>query len=133
LVPSLRGKTLVDSSKDGIGWPDIPSVRYSGILNSLRPLDFGRRFIGAKETGIVDEPPRPGPGERYAVLVPRVDADGNELAGVRSVGLMAPIGTYTGWNLRKAGFAEDEQCGLSGSFIPFAKTRAERAASGDPR
>ena len=67
------------------------------------------------------------------MLVPRVDADGNELGGLRPVGVEAPIGTFTGWNLRRAGFAEDEECGLTGSFIPFAATRAERDASGDPR
>ncbi|MFL6711477.1 MAG: alpha/beta hydrolase domain-containing protein, partial [Sulfurifustis sp.] len=53
--------------------------------------------------------------------------------GLRSVSLQAPLGTYTGWNLRRAGFAEDEVCGLTGSFIPFARTRAEREANGDPR
>ncbi|HEX7841355.1 MAG TPA: alpha/beta hydrolase domain-containing protein, partial [Kofleriaceae bacterium] len=55
------------------------------------------------------------------------------VAGLRGVGLEVPLGTYTGWNLRRAGFAEGEECGLTGSFIPFARTRAERAASGDPR
>ena len=61
------------------------------------------------------------------------DADGNELAGIRSVELQVPIGTYTGWALRRAPFAEGEDCALTGQFIPFARTRAERLASGDPR
>jgi len=67
------------------------------------------------------------------VLVPRVNSDGNEVAGLRSVGLEVPLGTVTGWNLRRAGFGEGELCGLTGSFVPFAQTRAERTASGDPR
>jgi hypothetical protein len=49
------------------------------------------------------------------------------------VTLEAPLGTYAGWNLRRAGFAEGEECGLTGSFIPFATTRAAREAAGDPR
>jgi hypothetical protein len=53
--------------------------------------------------------------------------------GVRHPDLAAPIGTFTGWNLRRDGFGEPDQCAGTGSFIPFATTRAERAAAGDPR
>ncbi len=67
------------------------------------------------------------------VLAGRVDPDGNMLAGVRHPDLSVPIGTFTGWNLRREGFAEGAQCGGSGSFIPFASDGAERQASGDPR
>jgi hypothetical protein len=65
--------------------------------------------------------------------VPRVDADGNDLGGIRPSAVAAPLGTYTGWNLRRAGFGENELCGLNGSFIPSAKTKAEREGSHDPR
>ena len=65
--------------------------------------------------------------------MPAIDGDGNETDGVRSVALQAPLGTYTGWNRRKAGFAEGDLCYLVGSFFPFARTRAEREANGDPR
>jgi hypothetical protein len=130
---TLREGTLVDSAQRAIGWPNIPGVRYSGIVNQLRLLDHGRRFDIDRESGIVDEPPRAQPHADYGVLVPRVDADGNELGGLRPVGVEAPIGTFTGWNLRRAGFSEDEECGLTGSFIPFAATRADRDVSGDPR
>jgi hypothetical protein len=61
-----------------------------------------------------------------------VDADGNEIGGVRLPDLAAPLGTYTGWNPRRAGFAEGELC-LLGSYIPFAATKSERRAAGDPR
>jgi hypothetical protein len=132
-IPTLRGHTLVASDQDSLGWPGIPGVRFTGVLDELQLLDFGRRFDVDRETGIVAEPPRLVPGASYTVLVPRVDADGNDVAGLRSVTLQAPLGTYTGWNLRRAGFAEDEECGLTGSFIPFARTRADRDASGDPR
>jgi hypothetical protein len=62
-----------------------------------------------------------------------VDADGNELAGVRSVLLEAPLGTYTGWNPIARGFFKGDIQALGGGFIPFAKTKAQRLASGDPR
>jgi hypothetical protein len=62
-----------------------------------------------------------------------VDTDGNDIGGLHSVTLDAPLGTYTGWNLRAAGFSEGDLCDLSGSFFPFADTKADRKASGDPR
>src|SRR5690606_26192683 len=71
--------------------------------------------------------------EAYTVLVGRVDGDGNMLDGVRHPNLVVPIGTYTGWNLRREGFGEGEQCAGTGSFIPFAATREERIRTGDPR
>ena len=66
-------------------------------------------------------------------LVVKVDADGNEVAGVKSPLLAAPLGTYTGWNVTAAGPLKGQSCGLSGGFIPFARTKAERVAKGDPR
>ena len=62
-----------------------------------------------------------------------MDADGNEIAGVRSVLLEAPLGTYTGWNPIARGFFKGEIQALGGGFIPFAKTKAQRLAAGDPR
>ena len=68
----------------------------------------------------------------YGNLVPQVDADGNDLGGVRDVFVAVPIGTYTGWNLFNRNFFEDRFRTLTGSFIPFAPTRQERLATGDP-
>ena len=62
-----------------------------------------------------------------------MDNDGNDIDGVRSLSLMAPLGTYTGWNTRAAGFGEGDACDLIGSFIAFPKTAAEAAAVSDPR
>ena len=75
----------------------------------------------------------PTQGDPYTVLVGKVDADGNMTEGIRHPNLAAPIGTHTGWNLRREGFAEGEQCTGTGSFIPFATDLAKRQASGDPR
>jgi hypothetical protein len=45
----------------------------------------------------------------------------------------APLGTYLGWNITAAGFHKDQVCDYVGGMIPFAKTRADRLATGDPR
>jgi len=66
-------------------------------------------------------------------LVPRVDADGNEVGGVPVVLGLAPLGTYLGWNITAAGFHKDQICNYAGGMIPFARTKAERQAAGDPR
>lgn len=68
----------------------------------------------------------------YTLLVPRVDANGNELGGLRMPEVAAPLATYTGWNMRGAGHASSENCPSSGSAIPLAVTAAARAAT-DPR
>jgi len=69
--------------------------------------------------------------QAYATRVSAVDADGNELAGIRLPDIAAPLATYTGWNVYKA--QPGELCDRDGSYIPFARTRAERVAAGDPR
>jgi hypothetical protein len=64
--------------------------------------------------------------------VPKTDADGNDIAGIRLPEVQVPIATYTGWAIRAAP-QNDDGCEGLGQFIPFAKTKAERIASGDPR
>ena len=72
--------------------------------------------------------------DSYRVLVPKVDADGNEVAGLRMPEVTVPMGTGAGWNVRAAeAGAAGELCYLEGSFVPFAKTKAEREAKKDPR
>ena len=115
--PTVALGTLVPPTS--VGFPSIPDVTFAGSHNPLRRNDH-RVF-----------PPLQGDG--YAVLAGRVDPDGNMIAGIRHPNLSVPIGTYTGWNLRREGFAEGAQCAGAGSFIPFAADAAERQASGDPR
>jgi len=102
-----------------VRFPRIPNVTYTGSVNGLRLNDHSTI------------PPKQG--DAYTVLVGQVDADGNMTHGVRHPDLAVPVGTFTGWNLRREGFGEGGQCAGTGSFIPFAETRAERQASGDPR
>jgi hypothetical protein len=78
-------------------------------------------------------PPRHLGNGAYTILVPKVDRDGNDLPGIRLPALQVPIGTYTGWNLQPRRLAEDEMSGLLGSFVPFAKAKAERNKLRDPR
>ena len=120
--PRVSDGTLVSPlPRAAQGFPAIPDVAYSGLINHVTLLDF--RSLPAVHV----------PGTDYTVLVPKVDTDGNDIAGIRSTALEVPVGTYTGWNLRRAGFAEGEHCGLAGSFIPFAATEDDRRGSGDPR
>jgi len=96
-------------------------------------LDFGAEYNAADTSGIISiEPPRSGEVP-YGVLVHQVNEDGNDLGGVRGLHLQVPIGTYTGWNLGRQDRFEDGFCSLTGSFIPFARTKQERLATGDPR
>jgi hypothetical protein len=93
-------------------------------------LNFGTTF-GPMGGVITLQPPLVG--RRYPILVPKPDVDGLDIAGIRSMQIRVPLGTSTGWNVRAAGHRESTLCGLTGSFIPFAKTRAERTTTGDPR
>jgi hypothetical protein len=71
-------------------------------------------------------------GERlYGTRVAAVDADGNETSGIRLPPIAVPLATYTGWNLYAR--LPSELCDRDGSYIPFAKTKAERDAASDPR
>ncbi len=68
-------------------------------------------------------------------LVPQVDADGNDIGGIRVPDLAVPLATTTGWNFRAKtiGNSTTEVYNLLGSYIPFAATRSERLARKDPR
>ncbi len=68
---------------------------------------------------------------RYETRVPAVDADGNETSGIRLPPIAVPLATYTGWNVYRA--QPTELCDRNGTYAPFARNRAEREASGDPR
>jgi len=131
LYPTLSRGSLVPVSQ--INVPYIPAVNFtlSGLYAQRFHLDRGPDFDERNVSGVMDEPPITG--HAYAALAPAVDADGNDVDGLRNTNMQAPLGTYTGWNIRKAGFSEGDSCDLTGAFIPFFKTRAERLAAGDPR
>jgi hypothetical protein len=130
--PTINGKTLVRIEQ--VKFPSIPGVSADIERLFHRHLLYyrGPEYDGENMSGIITVEP-PIPILKYATLAPPVDADGNDVDGVHSITLRAPLGTYTGWNTRAAGFSEGDVCDLTGSYIPFAKTLADRQASGDPR
>jgi hypothetical protein len=69
----------------------------------------------------------------YVGFVPKTDADGNDTSGIRVPDVAVPLATYTGWNPRKPGYGAPDQCGSTGSTLPFALTAGARSASGDSR
>jgi hypothetical protein len=119
-LPRLQDRTLVGS--DTVAFPDLPAV------TSPRGLSAGGR-------GVNHLLPRDGaPGTPMPLLVPQVDQDGNERAGIRLPDVAVPLATYTGWNFRNAAIgAPDQLFPLLGSYIPFAGTKAERELAHDPR
>lgn len=128
--PIVKIGGLVSPEPRAVKFPQIPGVRFTALHNRQLFLDYGSQILRGKMTV---HPPAPIGNGAYTILVPRVDADGNDLAGIRLPAVQVPIATYTGWNLRPRGLAEGELSGLLGSFIPFAKTRTERRKNGDPR
>lgn len=131
MYSSLRRHSLVKPSE--VHYPYMPAVNFTvpGIANFKNFLERGHRFSVEDLSGIMNEPPVADGA--YTILVPKVDADGNDVDGLRNTNVQVPLGTYLGWNVRKAGFSEGDSCDLTGGFVPFFKTRAERIAAGDPR
>jgi hypothetical protein len=131
--PPSRYPKVADGSLTtlpAVAFPKLPGVQFPARIQQAWHVDYGEEFRSA---GIVTiEPPKVG--SAFAMRVPQVDADGNETAGIRMPATAVPLATYTGWNLRSAGIgAPDELYSMTGSFIPFARTKAERVKAGDPR
>ena len=109
----------------------LPGVEFPEHHKVMRRLDFG------PDRAVPTVIP-PGVGEEYPSLVSAVDADGNEVGGIRLPAIAVPLATYTGWNARHADIGGPGQVlspggTVVGGAIPFAVSRADRMASGDPR
>ncbi len=131
--PRLDRGELAAPTQAALHSPVIPGVPLpDGIINPLYDYDFGPAFNYRDLSGAISMQP-PVIKQILPSLVPKVDADGNETTGVPSVLHQAPLGTYLGWNVAAEGFFKGTECGLSGGYVPFAKTKAERLANGDPR
>ena len=103
----------------------------SAMAIDLPPLGYSGIYTGASFTDATVFPPKEI--GRYPVFVPRADADGMAIAGIRMLPLAVPRATYTGWNPRTEGFGKGTLFPLQGAIVPFAATRAEREAARDPR
>ncbi len=131
--PTLAEGQLAPATRAGTGMPAIPGLpNVDGLVNLVYDYDYGPEFKGADLSGVISIEP-PAIRGTLPTLVPKVDADGNDLGGVPSVLRQVPLGTYLGWNVTASGFDQGRICTLSGGYIPFAKTKAERVAAGDPR
>jgi hypothetical protein len=114
--PKLADGTLVPLTK--IGFPKIAGVKS--------PLSIPAGYRADLEG--------PHGAHPLPMLVPQVDKDGNEMSGIRLPNVAAPLGSYTGWNFRDPSIGQpDELLPLTGSFVAFAVTKAEREANNDPR
>ncbi len=112
-----------------VAFPRIPGVPLPVAPLGAYRLDFGPEW----QDGIITREP-PKVGAAYAVLLPQVDKDGNERTGIQLPELQVPLATYTGWNLRAPGLGmAGYTVPFVGSYIPFAKTAADRRRAGDPR
>ncbi len=125
--PKIADGTLVPLLEYAM--PAIPGVNRPHEANEAWHLDFGPNW----RDGILGIQP-PKVGEAFPVLVPQVDADGNERDGVRLPEITVPLATYASWNLRDPSIgAPDQRVSFELSCLPFPKTAADREKSGDPR
>jgi hypothetical protein len=129
--PTLQDNTLVTLDAARAAFPAIPRVNFPTVINDLTLPNFGPGF-GSTGGRLTELPPVLG-SSRYQLFVPKPDRDGLDIGGIRPMEVAAPTATITGWNVRAPGRREGDLCGLSGSYIPFAKTKSERQGSGDPR
>jgi hypothetical protein len=116
-VPTLAAGTLVEPDKTG--FPAVPGAAVVKVTNQVAPPG---------------DWVHPKPADKaYRTLVCKVDADGNEAAGVRLPDIAVPLATYSGWNEYKPPYPAGELADRDGSCLPFAVDKAARQAAGDPR
>jgi hypothetical protein len=126
--PRVADGTAVLAESLGDYFRKLPDTTFPGRVVRPSVLDFGPDMA----RGIPAYPPKAG--AKLQAYVSAIDADGNEVAGIRPVELLAPLASFTGWNPRHPdqGAAEDLMQ-MRGSTLPFARTRAVREKTGDPR
>ena len=115
---------------EDVHFPKVPSFPFTTYMPRVWRMDYGREYSTTRVITI--EPPQTG--EPYRVLVPQVNSDGNDVAGIRLPEVAVPLGTYTGWNVTVPQLSELRYLsGLVGGFEPFARTKEQRLANGDTR
>ena len=129
--PNLSDGSVVDANELAEWFGALPGVEFPRHHKVMRRLDFGPdRAVPTVMPPVV--------GDEYPMLVSALDADGNEVGGIRLPAIEVPLATYAGWNVRHSdigGVGQVLAAGgtVAGCAIPFAATRAERLASGDLR
>jgi hypothetical protein len=126
--PLVSDKTLV--SLDNLRFPTLAGMQKPKEIHNAYRVFYGEAFAAK---GIISLDP-PEVNGQFPLLVPQVDRDGNELAGVRMPEVSVPLATYTGWNYFNAESGPTNLLSsMQGSYIPLARTRAERERTKDPR
>ncbi|HZM93113.1 MAG TPA: alpha/beta hydrolase domain-containing protein [Vicinamibacterales bacterium] len=126
--PTIARRQLVP--RESVRFPKVPSLPFAEYMPGVWRMDYGVEYATTRV--ITREPP--SLGEPYPVLVPQVNADGNDEGGIPSPEVAVPLGTHTGWNVSTFQLSGLRYlAGLVGSFQPFARTKAEREQSGDSR
>ena len=126
--PRIAGGELVLPAD--LDFPDLPDVGQPAVPHGAYRVDYGPEF---RTKGIVTVEP-PDVLSKFPVMVPQVDADGNEIGGLKMPEVAIPLATYTGWNLfRLESGPENVLSSMQGSYIPLPLTRAERMREDDPR
>lgn len=116
---------------EGLHFPAIPGFVHPKQVRRAMRLDYGPRFGSA---GIIEREPAKVVGEPYPAKLPQLDADGNELGGIRLPMVAVPLATHLAWNVVNPKlYRSEEMLGLVGSHIAFARTKAARLAAKDPR
>jgi hypothetical protein len=133
VYPTLANHELTTPQEVAAAFPKIPGVQSpADLAMPIFDYELGPKFDYTDESGIVATEP-PGVKRVISPMVAKVNADGNETAGIPSVQIQVPLGTYVGWNFLATGYSKGGPCGITGAFVPFARTKAERMASGDSR
>jgi hypothetical protein len=152
--PHMRGpknqRDLVEPTMAAMGFPSgVPGIPDSVFnpANFVFPVldyDWGPLYDEYNASGVPTNAPPPIQNV-VKMMVPRVDADGNEIGGVPTVQRDAPLGTYLGWNVTAGPgnpgydtsnprpFHAGQVCNYVGGMVPFAITKADRVSTGDPR
>jgi len=131
--PRLDRGELVPAANPANRFPQIAGFAAGDSpVNPVLDYDFGPQLNGNDLSGVITRQP-PRIVQVIPTYVPTVNEDGNETTGVPSVLYQAPLGTYLGWNITAAGFFKGRGCGFVGGYAPFAKTRADREQTKDPR
>jgi hypothetical protein len=128
VYPKIADGTLVTWTREATKFPPIEGVRFPTTIQQPSFNDYGPQF--ALQRIITIEPPKII-GD-YTVLVPKSDRNGNDLGMLLPPEVAEPLGTYTGWNLRRKEFGADGMLtNLQGSFIPFGvRGISQHAADG---
>ena len=129
-VPRRADGTLVTAGVVQQTFPPLEEIACPTEPNRLFIQNYGPDFAN----GVIShEPPVVDTSQEYAVLVPSIDTDGNDLPGLRTPDVMVPLATYTGWNMRSEGYGSKSMYSVVGSYIPFATTESETQDRRDPR